>query len=321
MKKPSVSILIPNYNGEKILAKTLTGVMEAVRRYGVEGSEVVLLDDASEDGSVDLVKMSFPEVAILSHKTNRGFSESVLSGTRSCRNEIVILLNSDVVPSRDFIAPLTRWFRHADTFSVSPLIYDPNGVPLRVSWNLAKIVRGVVKSQPWNLDEALKLAREGRQLKSLFASGGSMAFRKEMFLKLGGFLPIYKPFYGEDRDLGTRGWRFGWKTFFEPESVVIHDHQTTIGRFFSKKLIKMVRRRNRFFYLWIHLSPPALYLRHFPMLFFRLPWRFMRVDTTFAAALIKAMARWHEVMRLRALLNEEARFHSLEEVIDEINGI
>ena len=90
-----------------------------------------------------------------------------------------------------------------------------------------------------------------------------MACRKERFFQLGGFLPIYKPFYSEDLDLGIRAWRRGWQTFIDSESKVVHDHQEgAIRSFFSRREVRIIRYRNRFFRLWLHLSTSKLIFSH-----------------------------------------------------------
>lgn len=312
-----VSIVIPNYNGGQILTKTLVSVVEAAQAYWGE-CEIIVVDDASPDNSVKLIAENFPEIKIVRHDNNKGFAEAVHTGTKSSIYQIIILLNSDVRPDRNFIAPLVRWFSRDDTFSVSPLICDHRGKPVRVSWNLGKIVRGEIRNRKWSLGDAEDMACRGKPLKSLYASGGSIAFRKEMFLQLRGFLPLYKPFYYEDRDLCTRAWQRGWQTFFEPESRVVHDHRGTIKRFFPAKRIKIIRRRNRFFYLWLHLSASKLIFSHFPWIFFRLPWRLLQMDTVYAIALFKALCVLQEVIKLRGGLEPQHARRSLEEIIEEI---
>ena len=313
-----VSIIIPNYNGEQILTKTLTSVVEATDVYPGE-CEIIVVDDASQDNSIKLLTENFPEINVVRHESNRGFAEAVHSGVESSAHQIIILLNSDVRPDSNFIAPLVRWFSRDDTFSVSPLICGGSGIPARVSWNLGKIVRGEIRNRKWDIENAQELARRGRALRSLYASGGSIVFRKWMFLELGGFLPIYKPFYYEDRDLGTRAWRCGWQTFFEPKSKVVHDHyQGTIKRFFPEKKVKIIRRRNRFFYLWLHLSASRLIFSHFPWIFFRLPLRLLRLDAVYAMALFKALSGLREVVKLRGNLKREQNTKSLEEIIVEV---
>jgi GT2 family glycosyltransferase len=314
-----VSIIIPNYNGEQILAKTLASVVEAGHTYTGE-CEITVVDDASQDKSIKLVTENFPEINMVRHDINKGFAEAVHTGTKSSTHAIIILLNSDVRPDRNFIAPLVRRLGPDNTFSVSPLILDHSGRPLRVSWNLGKIVRGEIRKRNWDLENAQHLADTGQALKSLYASGGSIAFKKGMFLQLGGFLPLYKPFYYEDRDLCTRAWRRGWQTFFEPKSRVVHNHKGTIKRFYPAKRIKIIRRRNRFFYLWLHLSVGKLVFSHFPWIFFRLLLRLLRIDTVYAIALFKALLRLREVLKLRGRLEREHTPKSLEEIIKEIGN-
>lgn len=294
-----VSIIIPNYNGEQILSRALTGVTEAVRAYAGH-CEIIVVDDASQDNSIDLISENFPDIKLVRHEANRGFSEAVHSGVHVAVYPIILLLNSDVYPERDFLAPLVRWFSREDTFSVSPLILDPNGNPTRVSWNLVTLIRGEIRSRNWDLTTALELNQNRHPLKSLFAAGGSAAIRRDMFLQLNGFLSIYRPFYYEDRDLGTRAWKHGWKTYFEPQSRVVHDHSSTIKRFFSSKKTKIIRRRNRLFYLWLHLSTRTLFLSHIPWIFVRLLSRLLRLDGVYAMALFSALIRLKEVAKLRS---------------------
>ena len=317
MNLAPVSIVIPNYNGESILAKNLGRVVEAADAYA-GACEIILVDDASEDNSITLIDENFPGIKICRHEFNRGFSEAVHSGVQTAIYPIIVLLNSDVRPDRDFIAPLIGWFDRKDTFSVSPLILDHRRKPMRVSWVIGRLRRGEIRKSDWDTEMALRRVCRGEDLKSLYASGGSMAFRKDMFFQLRGFLPLYKPFYGEDIDLGIRAWRNGWQTFFEPRSTVVHDHHGTIRRFFSHARIRVTRRRNRFLYLWLHLSRRDLCCAHVPWILYRLPMRILKLDFIYPAALFKALFKLKEVIRTRKELNPRKRHRSLGEIFEHL---
>ena len=102
-----VSIIIPNYNGEPILGDTLSSVEAAVHAYP-GNSEIIVVDDASQDGSIQLITGNYPEIRVVRHHENKGFAEAVHSGVNASIYEIVILLNSDVRPHSDFIEPLVK---------------------------------------------------------------------------------------------------------------------------------------------------------------------------------------------------------------------
>ena len=314
-----VSIIIPNYNGEHILNRSLAKVVEAGHAYPGE-YEIIIVDDASQDNSIQLISDNFSEIKLVLHNTNKGFAEAVHSGVRSSIHSIILLLNTDVFPDCNFIAPLIRWFSREDTFCVSPLITDRNGSPNRVSWNRGIIIRGEIRKRNWELNEAVDLVHRGRALKSLFAEGGAAAIRKDMFLQLGGFLSIYKPFYYEDCDLCIRAWRHGWKTYFEPDSTVVHDHQQgTIRRFFGIKKIRIIKRRNRLFCLWLNLSTRKLIFSHIPWIFLRLLLRLLKMDLIYALALFNALGALRETINLRKILHLDNYSRLLEDVIAEIS--
>jgi GT2 family glycosyltransferase len=320
VKNLPVSIIIPNYNGADVIRSSLAAVDAAARAYPGE-CEVIVVDDASQDSSLKLIAARFPEFKVVTHACNKGFAEAIHSGIRVSSNPIVVLLNTDVFPDRDFLLPLIRRFHHPDTFSVSPLITDRNGQPSRVSWSRGKMARGEIRKTNWDLETALNLVQPAAGLKSLYAQGGAAAYRKEMFLKLGGFLSIFKPFYYEDCDLGIRAWQRGWKTYFEPASTVVHDHrQGTISRFFAAKKIKIIKKRNRFYYLWLHLSWQTLVFSHLPWILLRLLGRLVKLDAVFIFGFFSALPAFAKVLKLRKQFGSPATGKSLEDILTEINN-
>ena len=72
----------------------------------------------------------------------------------------------------------------------------------------------------------------------------------EKFLELGGFDPLYEPFYLEDTDLGYMAWKRGWKVLYQPRSVVYHEHRGTIGKRFREEQIQAVLKKNHLLFCW-----------------------------------------------------------------------
>src|SRR5271163_1970527 len=102
------SIVIPNWNGRGLLEKYLPSVLAAAEQS--PGSEVIVVDNGSTDGSPELVLESFPQARLIALDENLGFGAGSNRGFEHARHDIVVLLNSDMRVERDFLAPLLEAF-------------------------------------------------------------------------------------------------------------------------------------------------------------------------------------------------------------------
>src|SRR3989337_2784089 len=102
-KRFGVSLVIPNYNSLKLLEGNLEYVIEAAYYPGNSIKEVIVVDDGSYDSSVSFIRKRFPEVKLIRHKVNRGFSAAVNTGVRSAKGDLIALLATDVIPKRNFL--------------------------------------------------------------------------------------------------------------------------------------------------------------------------------------------------------------------------
>src|SRR3972149_7908176 len=100
----TVSIVIPNYNGEKLIEKNLPKVLAAKESSQNRILEIIIVDDGSIDQSVKLITSMFPQVKLIKHTKNRGFSSSVNTGVRAAKGDLILLLNTDVLPEENFLA-------------------------------------------------------------------------------------------------------------------------------------------------------------------------------------------------------------------------
>ena len=140
-----------------------------------------------------------------------------------------------------------------------------------------------------------------------------------MFLELGGFHPLYKPFYGEDYDLGIRAWYQGWATYFEPGVSVIHQSQGSIKDNVKRAYVKQVRRRNRYFLEWMHMSKTQLLFSTLPWTMFQLVGELLILDKTNLKGFFSAVASLPAVLRARWAVMKK-REMSLENIIEVIHG-
>lgn len=269
-----VSLIIPNYNGENLLKKNLSSILGAVKFYQQENRveiEIILVDDASSDNSVEYIKQYFSsmqsgdiDMQLLVNEKNLGFSSTANLGVKRATGNVVVLLNTDIVPQKDFLAPLLRHFKDEKVFAVGCM--DKSIEDKKVMFRgrgVGKWQRGFLVHQRGEVDKS----------NSLWVSGGSGAFRKSTWDKLGGFNQLYNPFYWEDIDLSYRALKCGYKVVFESQSVVEHMHaEGAILRKYKPKFIKNISYRNQFIFVWENITDLNLQFFHI----FWLPYHFLK---------------------------------------------
>lgn len=241
----NLSIVIPNYNGEDILRKNLPKLLDSVKNYQKGSIEIIISDDCSSDNSVSVIREFAhinPNIKFIQSEKNKGFSSSVNKGFKETKGDVVILLNTDVITNSSFLDPLIKHFSDDSVFAVGCMNESIEGdvVVLR-GRGIGKWKRGFLMHQPGDLDKN----------NTLWISGGSGAFRKKIWDKLGGLDEIYNPFYWEDIDISYRAQRASYKTLFEKDSIVRHEHEKgAIKNKYTQSQIKRIAYRNQFIFVW-----------------------------------------------------------------------
>lgn len=273
-----VSIIIPNRNGAELLQKNLPFVLDAAG-----GNEIIVVDDASTDASLDLLGKKFPSVKVIKKMHNDGFASSVNMGVREVSGEIVVLLNTDVRPEKDFLAPLVKHFSDPSVFAVGCLEKSLEGGKT--------VLRGRGEAK-WEKGFYIHWRGEVDKTTTAWVSGGSSAFRKSIWEKLGGMDRIYDPFYWEDIDLSYRALKAGYRILFEPKSVVVHEHEIgAIKREYSAIRVKIIAYRNQFLFIWKNLSGLNMVLAHAIWAPVRLLQALLRGDVSMLIGYIWAFSR------------------------------
>lgn len=253
----AASVVIPNWNGRHLLERFLPSVVTALQ--GNPGNEIVVVDNSSTDGSVNFLRTSFPEVTVLALKGNLGFGGGANAGFRLAKNDIVILLNSDMRVAPDFLRPLLEPFADPDVFAVGSQILFVDPAKRREETGLTQGTwrDGAIRVRH-RIDDSLTVP-----FPCFYAGGGSSAFDRRRFLELGGFDPLFAPFYLEDTEIGFLAWKRGWKVLYQPRSVVWHEHRGTIGRTFSPEYIQSVYKKNFVLFAWKNIHAPRKLAGHF----------------------------------------------------------
>ena len=241
------SIIIPNYNTDWLLEKNLPVVLKAVRNKKNNIIEVILVDDGSEDKSAYVVRKNFPEIRLIRHTKNRGFSASVNTGARAARGDLLVLLNTDVLPEENFLEKVIPLFMDPKVFAVS-LKEGAYG------WARAVFEDGFIGHAPGEKDNKIH--------ETFWVSGGSGVFRKSLWKVLGGMdETLLSPFYWEDLDIAYRAHKRGYKLLWSPEGRVRHKHETTMKRL-PQAYVQRIRERNHLLLIWKNLTSPNLFKKH-----------------------------------------------------------
>lgn len=286
----NVSIVIPNWNGSGLLSKHLPATVAA---RGI--SEVIVVDDASTDDSVELLHRRFSKVRVVEKDRHEGFASTANVGVRQAVGEIVVLLNTDCEPEKNFLQKLVPHFEDPNVFAVGCMDKSMEG--RRV------VLRGRGVAQ-WHRGFFVHSRGEVDAKDTAWVSGGSGAFRKSMWENLGGMDPLFNPFYWEDIDLSYRAHRAGYRLVFEKDSVVRHFHEEgKIMRKYSKWRIRVIATRNQFQFIWKNVTSLGIMLSHMfwtPIMLVKALFVF---DSAFVSGYVAALFRLPRIIAHRILLH------------------
>ncbi|HLF27664.1 MAG TPA: glycosyltransferase family 2 protein [Anaerolineae bacterium] len=218
----TLSVIIPNWNGAQHLPTCLASLRQQTYRH----LEVIVADNASSDGSRELLARDYAEVKVLALERNRGFTGACNAGIRAAQGKFVALLNNDTEldpgwaeaivaafarhPAAGLVASKMLLFDRRDTFHTAGDFYRLDGMPGN---------RGV-----WQKDEG----QYDREECVFSACGGSAAYRRAMLDQIG-LLDEDFFFSCEDIDLAWRAQLAGWQCVYTPQAVVYHKLKSTGG--------------------------------------------------------------------------------------------
>lgn len=313
-----VSIVIPNYNGRALMETHLPSVLQALDAYS-PGGELIVVDDGSSDGSAAWLEQMFPAAKQIRHETNKGFQAACVSGIDAAEHEYIVLLNTDVAPFKQFIAPLTATLDDETVFAAGALAMDSEGKLVGENLKVPVLTKGKLKFKKLKgLDLASCQAALPVVAPTLFTTGGFMAMKKSLYLDLGGFDPLFAPFYYEDADLCWRAWKRGFRVLLVRSSVAIHAHEGTILAHHKKREVRRIQERNRMILLWKNLTDPDLFWRgHVWPMAVRIAFQWLVLDMDFYEIFPTALKMRKAVLAARSRMRQEAR-RSDQEIFEEI---
>ena len=294
----SISIVITNWNGVDLLEKCLPSVLVAAVNLG-GNYEIIVVDDCSTDDSVQFIKTNFPQIRVISPPYNLGFQEASNYGVAESKGEIVVLLNNDIMLRPDSLPPLLDHFGSDDVFSVSSKLFMWDEVTFLAGKRMGVFEKGFFK--------LVEVADIEETSPTLFTTGGAGAFHRKKFLDLHGFDRLYHPLYWEDVDLCYRAWKRGWRTLYEPKSVMYHKHQATITKQMKRLKISYITGRNSYLFLWRNITDSDLFRKHLSILPISLFRDMLRLKMRFPICFALALLRLSRMFYLRSRERNEAK--------------
>jgi len=313
---PRVSIIIPNWNGLHWLRPCL----DSLRRQTYRDFEVIVVDNASTDGSAEALAREYPEVRVLALRRNLGYAGGCNAGIRAARGEILIALNNDTEADPGWLAALVEALdRHPEVGAVASrvMIYDKPNL-LNAAGDLYRR-NGTADSrgvwQPFG-------PPYDREAYVFGASGAAAAYRRKMLEEIGLFEERFFMYY-EDVDLAWRAQKAGWKCLYVPDAVIYHHLSASGGGVLPSYYVG----RNTLWVLVRHY-PTSLLRRYWRAVLRaqgRIAWEALRAWRGAAArARLKGMAvgaltawRWLAFRRAQARLTRVADSY-LEGILEEV---
>lgn len=303
--KNSVSVVIPNYNGENIIVQTINFAFEALKSSNVNDYEIIVSDDASTDQSIIKIKETFKDVIIVPSVKNSGFSGNVNRGVNRASKELVLILNSDLHLEKGYFKSLIPLFNNDTIFGVMGCIRDPRTLEIQDGSKLPILKFNLFISSNKN-----KLSNS-TILPTFFLSGANALVRRDYFVKLGGFCELFNPYYSEDVDLGIRAWRMGWELYFQPTAICYHDVSSTIRKI-PKEQVLVTAKKNKYILHSLHLPRYLVFIYDLTLILTSL-FRMIIGDFVYVRAIKSYFGLKKEISK------ERLRFFELEDKRKKLN--
>lgn len=231
-----VTIIIPNYNGKHFMKPCL----DSLERQTCKDFEILVVDNASSDGSTEYMKEMYPAIRCISLDQNYGFSRAVNEGIRAARTPYVILLNNDTTVDEQYVEEMLKAIRKSGRiFSVSskmiqmyhPDLIDSAGdLYTLLGWSVCRGT-GRPVSNYTEPDEIFT------------ACAGAAIYRRSVFEKIGYFDESHFA-YLEDIDIGYRARIYGYRNMYCPTALVFHVGSGTSGSKYNSFKVRLSARNS-----------------------------------------------------------------------------
>ncbi len=220
-KNPEVSIIIPVFNKTGLTIECLNSLAHHQTKYSFE---VIIVDNASKE-PLGLFLKNVGDIVFVRNPSNLGFVGGCNVGAAKARSSVVVFLNNDVIILNNWLDNLIDRLRNKEVGLIGSKLIYPTGELQEAGGIIFKDGTGhnfgkYQDSNDFRYNYALQVD---------YVSGASIAIRKKLFDRFGGFDSLYHPAYYEDTDLCFKVREAGLKVIYEPTSVAVHVEGGTAG--------------------------------------------------------------------------------------------
>ncbi|MBD2508070.1 glycosyltransferase family 2 protein [Nostoc muscorum FACHB-395] len=249
-QKPiSVSIILVNYNGVNILPDCLDSIQKFI---DIPNHEIILVDNASSDGSAELVEANYPQIRLVKQLENRGFGAGNNAGAKLASGEFLFLLNTDTVLNSNIIPPLIELMQADPQVGIiGPKLLNPDG-SLQISVSPALGIKGEYQARQLhkayqNISQQHLIEQKFQEIREVdIVVGAAFFIRSSLFHELGGFDENFFMYF-EESDLCQRAQYQGYKIIYTPHVSLIHLKGYSIQKVANAMSIEY-RRSQIYFY-------------------------------------------------------------------------
>lgn len=218
---PSVSIVIVNFNGGSLLLSCIASLFE----QDYPSFEVILVDNGSHDGSVDLVEEIYPQVNIIHTVGNIGYSRGNNLGADLASGDYLAFLNPDTIVEPGWLSELIHYLLRNPAYGMAtPKILILNSHERINTCGNNVHFTGIPSCRGWMQDS--KTMNQPEEISSV--SGAAFIVKKCVFQEIGGFDETFF-LYAEDTDLSLRARLYGYCSAYVPASIIYHRYIPRFG--------------------------------------------------------------------------------------------
>ncbi|TAL61402.1 MAG: glycosyltransferase family 2 protein [Bacteroidetes bacterium] len=296
-ENPELSIIIVSYNVRQLLLNCIQSIIDTTAKIDYE---IIVVDNASNDGGAQAVKERFPELQVIANKENVGFASANNQGYAISKGGFLLLLNPDTLVKPDAIKSVLDFIKSTpDAGMAGCRLLNPDGTLQKSICRFPSVLEHIGRAffvDRFIFSEHRKgIYYRTKPFEIDYCAGAFMMIRREAL----GNMPLLSPeffMYAEEKDLALRLKEHDWKTYFVPQGEVIHFGEQSTKQMAVEMFLELQKSQVKFY---------AIHHKKFIAWLLSLSWGLVLISTWLISLPLLIFKRTHHRLKLLtiALLN------------------